>query len=97
MLRPTSTEKPVPRAPQIPFISHVVDAFIVTAAVAFVPSEPTIAVSTYCTAVSRSCSSTVGHARYHIIFNGEMLSSSKLSFFRMEFLKNHIFTSSVPS
>ena len=34
-----------------------------TAAVACVPSEPTIAVSIYCTAVCISCSSMVGHAR----------------------------------
>ena len=47
MLRPTSTEKPMPSAAQIPFISHVVDAFKPTAAVAFAPNEPTMAVSTY--------------------------------------------------
>ena len=37
-----------------------------TAAVACVPSEPTIAVSIYCTAVCISCSSIVGQARAHI-------------------------------
>ena len=33
-----------------------------TAAVAWVPSEPTMAVSIYCTAVCISCSSMVGQA-----------------------------------
>ena len=38
-----------------------------TAAVAAVPSEPTIAVSMYCTAVPRSCSNIVGHAKAKIM------------------------------
>ena len=37
-----------------------------TAAEASVPSEPTIAVSIYCTAVCITCSAMVGHARLHI-------------------------------
>ena len=37
-----------------------------TAAVAYVPSEPTMAVSIYCTAVCISCSSMVGHASARI-------------------------------
>ena len=38
-----------------------------TAAVALVPSAPTIAVSIYCTAVCMSCSSMVGHASVQIM------------------------------
>ncbi len=38
-----------------------------TAAVAWVPREPTMAVSMYCTAVPMSCSSMVGQARERIV------------------------------
>ena len=65
----------MPSAETEPFTSQFIVVVEPTAAVAAVPSEPTIAVSTYCTAVYISCSSMVGHAsaiigasRLHFIF-----------------------------
>ena len=53
------------------FTSQFIVVVEPTAAVADVPSDPTIAVSIYCTAVCISCSSMVGHAR--VIITGSIL------------------------
>ena len=53
---------PTPKAATVLPISQLTVTVLPTAAVAAVPSEPTMAVSTYCTAVWISCSSIVGHA-----------------------------------
>ena len=50
-------------AEMVLFMSQFTVLVAPTAAVACVPSVPTIAVSIYCTAVCISCSSIVGHAR----------------------------------
>ena len=55
--------KPTPKAETVLPTSQLTVTVLPTAAVAAVPSEPTIAVSTYCTAVWISCSSIVGQAR----------------------------------
>ena len=49
--------KPTPKAETVLPISQLTVTVLPTAAVAAVPSEPTIAVSMYCTAVWISCSS----------------------------------------
>ena len=53
----------MPRAENVPPMSQFMVAVAPTAAVAAVPSEPTMAISIYCTAVSTSSSSMVGAAR----------------------------------
>ena len=55
-------KKPTPQALTMPPISQPTVVVAPTAAMAFVPRLPTIAVSIYCTAVCISCSSMVGHA-----------------------------------
>ena len=52
-----------PSAEMVLLISQLTVLVAPTAAVASVPSDPTMAVSMYCTAVCISCSSMVGHAR----------------------------------
>ena len=54
--------KPTPQALTMPPISQPTVVVAPTAAMAFVPRLPTMAVSIYCTAVCISCSSMVGHA-----------------------------------
>ena len=58
--------KPTASAEVVEFRSQLMVVVEPTAAVACVPSAPTIAVSMYCTAVFISCSSMVGHARPRI-------------------------------
>ena len=57
-----NARKPTPSAESELLTSQLTVLVAPTAAVALVPSEPTIAVSIYCTAVCISCSSMVGHA-----------------------------------
>jgi len=58
--------KPTDRAEIVLPMSQFTVVVDPTAAVACVPSEPTIAVSMYCTAVCISCSSMVGQASAHM-------------------------------
>ena len=60
--RAINARKPTPSAESELLTSQLTVLVAPTAAVALVPSEPTIAVSMYCTAVCMSCSSMVGHA-----------------------------------
>lgn len=53
----------VPMAPGILLISQVIFVVILTAAVAFSPSCPTMDVSTYCSSVAMICSMMVGTER----------------------------------
>lgn len=52
----------MPRAEMLLLTSQLMVVVQPTAAVAWVPSTPTIAVSMYCTAVYISCSNIVGQA-----------------------------------
>jgi len=61
--RAMKDRKPTPRAETEEPTSQPTVLVAPTAAVAWVPREPTMAVSMYCTAVCISCSSMVGHAR----------------------------------
>ena len=57
-----NARKPTPMADTVLFTSQLTVLVAPTAAVAVVPSAPTMAVSIYCTAVCISCSSMVGQA-----------------------------------
>lgn len=56
------------------FISHVTVVVTLTAAAAFSPSRPTMAVSTYWSRVDRSCSATVGTDRVRRVLRTVILS-----------------------
>lgn len=62
LARAITLKKPMPQAEMMQMMSQLMVVVAPTAAVAAVPSEPTMAVSMYCTAVCMSCSSIVGHA-----------------------------------
>ena len=59
----TCTEKPMAAAAKNPLNSQVVLAVRPTAAVAWEPRDPTMAVSTYCTRVIMICSTMAGQAK----------------------------------
>ena len=60
--RAMTLRNPTPTAEIVQMMSQLIVVVAPTAAVAAVPSAPTMAVSIYCTAVCMSCSSIVGHA-----------------------------------
>ena len=72
--------KPTPKAETVLPISQLTVSVLPTAAVAAVPSEPTIAVSIYCTAVCSSCSSIVGQARENTAGSS---AQANMDFFRL--------------
>ena len=74
-----NARKPMPRAETDELTNQFTVVVEPTAAVASVPSEPTMAVSIYCTAVCISCSSIVGHAR--ATMTGSILKFSLCIFF----------------
>ena len=69
----TWTAKPVLTALSRPPISQMDEVLIPTAAVALAPREPTMAVSTYWTAVNRICSKMAGQERRNTVRTGFLL------------------------
>ena len=67
--REMNARKPTLSADNVLLTSQLTVLVAPTAAVALVPSEPTMAVSIYCTAVCMSCSSMVGQASVRMTGN----------------------------
>ena len=76
-----NARKPTPKAEIVLPTSQLTVVVEPTAAVAAVPSAPTMAVSIYCTAVCISCSSIVGQAS---AITAESRAESKYLVFRSE-------------
>ena len=80
-----NAKNPTATAEMVLPISQLTVVVAPTAAVASVPREPTLAVSIYWTAVCKSCSSIVGHARVIIARSRALLLSGFLLFVWAEF------------
>jgi len=76
------TENPMAKAFIHPFTSQIVEVGTAMAAVAWAPSEPTMAESTYVTVTCRTCSRIVGQARDQMMVLGGIERSRRLGWER---------------
>ena len=74
-LRAIMEVKPTPRDMMAPLISILGEELMATEAVAILPREPTMAVSTVCTREDSTCSTKMGQASSRIVCQGLRLSS----------------------